>query len=322
MALKLNVETIPLPVSSEEAGTRGSSIVPHPALPLVVLSLPRATGSLPWVVVNVETGEVRKAKGLRGELRDGLVTGNTALCLTTHALCRIRWQPQPEVVEVYRPKGLGTYLWRLLDFGDELVAATGWATRSVLLLNRADGSVVKRLHIVSPHTSVRLPDGRIRLLSFHGSEAVDVDLQTLQPVARRALPCGTRPVVAGSETFVLTGHRKPANHEIPIEQMWSVEPQELAALDNDGYSVKRKVPAVRGARDVLGVADGTVVIATDSGIWLARADDLASVGYCEVSSLIGGCPLAFVPSARAVVLIDNFLLPTELKVITWSGARP
>src|SRR5262249_7425114 len=82
MSLRFDLTTIPLPSSGEYVGTWGSSLVTHPEQPTVVLSLPRGAGPLPWVTVDLETGVTRLGKGLRGELRDGLASGDEALCLT------------------------------------------------------------------------------------------------------------------------------------------------------------------------------------------------------------------------------------------------
>ncbi len=316
MSLHFNLARIRLPTSGEYVGTWGSSIVPHPDHATVVLSLPRGAGPLPWVTVNVKTHEIRMGKGLRGELRDGLASGDEALCLTTHALCRLRLFPEPEVIATYRPKGLGTYLWRLLDFGPKLVAVTGWASKSVLVLDRTDGSVVKRIAAAAPQSSVRMDNCVIRLFALHGGEIVDIDLTMLKPIARHRVPNGSRAVVAAGEVFALTGPRRATHRSIDVKQIWRIEPKELVVFD-DELNVARKAGAPSGAREVLGVADGTLVISTDSGIALVRSSDFRELGAFEIqrSDL---WQHSFVPAARAVVVSPDRFVPTELKVVTWA----
>ena len=192
MPLTFQVTTIQLPTSGQYVGTWGSALLAHPKQPTVVLSFPRDAGPLPWATIDVATGTIRTAKGLRGELRDGLAAGDEAFCLTTHAICRLRLFPEPEVVATYRPKGLGTYLWRMLDFGPDFVAVTGWASKSVLVLSRADGTVVKRIAATAPQSSIRIDDRIVRLFALHGGEVVDIDLKTLKPIQRHHVPDGTR----------------------------------------------------------------------------------------------------------------------------------
>ncbi len=208
MSLTFQVTTVHLPIPDQYVGTWGSGFVAHPKQPTVVLSLPRGASPLPWATIDVATGTVRTGKGLRGELRDGLAAGDEALCLTTHAICRLRLFPEPEVVATYRPKGLGTYLWRLLDFGPDFVAATGWASKSALVLSRSDGTAVKRIAAVAPQSSVRIDDRIIRLFALHGGEVVDVDLKTLKTIERHRVPDGTRAVVADGEVFTLLARTK------------------------------------------------------------------------------------------------------------------
>jgi hypothetical protein len=270
-------------------------------------------------VVNVQTGEVASAAGLRGELRDGIVVGDTALCLTTHALCNLRVLPKPQVVACHQPAGCGTYLWRLLDFGDEMVAATGWCTKSVLVMRRGDGSVVKRLHMASPQASVRLGDSKVRLLSFHGEEAADYELPSLRRVARRPLPLGTTPVVADEEIYVLTGSRVSADSHIPIEKLWDVLPKHIVAIDRADLTVKRTAPVAFGARSVAGILDDTLIVSTDSGLRLVRRSDLVTLGSCEVAQSVWEC--TFVPGARAAVVQSNRFVPTELTVVRWRAYR-
>jgi len=312
--VKFDLTTVNLPTSGEYVGTWGSGLVTHPELPMVVLSLPRGAGLLLWVTADLQTGAISKGNGLRGELRDGLASGDEALCLTTHAVCRLRLLPEPTVVATYRPKGLGTYLWRMLDFGPDLIAVTGWASRSVLVLHRADGSVVKRIPAIAPQSSTRI-DGRVlRLFALHGGEVVDVDLKTLEAIGRHRVPDGTRAVVGDGEVFALTGARR-AVPRVDIDRIWRIEPKELVAFDSD-LNVVRRVPAPSHAREVLGISNGTLVIATDRGVALARASDLAELGSFNVER-VDIWRHAFVPATQSIVISPNRFMPAVLRVVRW-----
>ena len=195
---------------------------------------------------------------------------NDALCLTTHALCALRVVPKPEVLARHRPRGFGKFLWRLLDFGDEMVVATGRGSKSAIVMRRHDGSVVKRLRIVYPQASIRLDDSTVRLLSFHGEEAADYELSSLQCETRHPLPLGTTPAVASEEIYVLTGSRVSADGEIPVARLWDVLPKQIVAIARADLSVKRSAPVAFGARNVLGIDNGTLIVSTDTGLRLIR----------------------------------------------------
>jgi len=269
------------------------------------------------VTVDLETGVTRLGKGLRGELRDGLASGDEALCLTTQAVCRLRLFPEPVVVATYRPKGLGTYLWRMLDFGPDLVGVTGWASKSVLVLNRADGSVIKRIAAIAPQSSARIDDRVIRLFALHGGEIVDVDLATLKPIERHRVPDGTRAVVGNGEVFALIGPRRVADPHVDIKRVWRVEPKELVAFDTD-LKVARRVQAPSGAREVLAITDGTLVIAAARGVTLVRASDLVELGSFEIERS-DVWQHAFAPATRSIVVSPDRFVPTKLKVVRWGA---
>jgi hypothetical protein len=297
-------------------GTWGSGLLAHPKQPIVVMSFPRDAGPQPWAVIDVAAGNIQTAKGLRGELRDWIATGDEAFCLTTHAVCRLRLTPEPTVLATYRPKGLGTYLWRMLDFGPDFVGVTGWASKTLVVLSRTDGTVVKRIASTAPQSSIRIDDRVIRLFAFHGGEVVDIDLKTLKPIQRHHVPDGTRAVVSDDEVFTLIGPRRAADAHVDVQQIWRIEPKELVALDSS-LRVVRRIPAPRGARDVLAITDGVIVIATDRGVALACASDLSPLGELDFERS-DVWQHAFVPEDRSVVISLNRFLPTELKVVRWT----
>lgn len=316
MSLRFQVTPIRLPTSGQYVGTWGSGLVAHPDRPTVMMSLPRGAGLLPWVTVDLENEAIRVSKGLRGELRDGLASGDEALCLTTHAVCRLRLFPEPEVLATYRPKGLGTYLWRMLDFGPELIAVTGWASKSVLVLSRSDGSVVKRIAAIAPQSSARINDKVVRLFAFHGGEILDVDLRTLKPIARHRVPDGTRAAVSNGEIFTILGPRRAADPHVDLKQVWRIEPKELVVFSPD-LEVARRVPAPSRAREILAVTDGVIVIATDRGVALVGASDLREIGAVDIE----GSDVwqhAFTCRTRSVVVSPTRFVPSQLKVIRWT----
>jgi len=290
-------------------------LVEHSTQPIVIVSLPIGASPVPWAIIDVATGTVRTAKGLCGELRDGLATGDEAFCLTTHAVCKLRLFPEPEVVAIYRPKGLGTYLWRMLDFGPDFVAVTGWASKSIFVLSRADGTVIRRVAAIAPQSSMRIDDRTIRLFALHGGEVVDIDLKTLKATHRHQVPDGTRAVVADGEIFTLLGPRRAADPHVDIRRIWRIDPEELVALDRN-LRVVRTAPAPSGAREVLAITEGVIVIATNRGVALVRASDLTVIGAFDIEHS-DVWQHTFVSADRSVVVSSNRFLPTQMKVIRW-----
>jgi hypothetical protein len=152
----------------------------------------------------------------------------------------------------------------MMDFGPDLLAVTGWASKSVLIVSRTDGAIVKRIAATAPQSSIRMDDRVIRLFALHGGEVIDIDLKTLKPIQRHRVPDGRHAVVAAGEVFTLLGSKRAADPNVDVEQIWQIEPKELAVLDSS-LKVSRRVPAPAGAREVLAVCDGVVVIATERG---------------------------------------------------------
>jgi hypothetical protein len=186
----------------------GFEIVAIGRQPRVVSSLPTKGNRVTWAVVDVGTREVLTSRTLRGELRDGLFDATRErLLLTTHALCRVSVEGELRVIETMRPKGFGTYLWRLLPIGPEHVGATGWTTGSVAVFRRDGGELVKRIRIPSPHLAIQ--EGEVvRPHSPHGGQCLDLGLPELKRVRQRPMPLGSVPVVHGGELFLLHGPKE------------------------------------------------------------------------------------------------------------------
>lgn len=288
----------------------------HPKQPIVVLSFPRDAGHLPWATIDITTGNILTAKGLHGEIRDWIAADDEAFCLTTHGVCRLRLFPTPEVMATYRPKGLGNYLWRMLDFGPDFIAVTGWASKSVFILSRTDGTVVKRIAATAPQSSLRIDDRIIRLFAFHGGEVVDIDLKTMKPIQRLQVPDGTRAIHANGEVVTLLGPRHAANADIDIKQIWRIEPKELVVLDRS-LKVVRRAAAPLGAREVLAIKDGVIVISTDRGVALACMSDLGTLGALDIERS-DIWQHAFVPEENSVVVLPSRFIPNQLKVVRWT----
>lgn len=312
-----DVRSIPLPAPPDYVGTWGSAVIAHPERPLVLVSLPRPTGPVALAVVHIDSGRVDVAEGLSGELRAGLVRGDEALVLTTHALCRVAIGPPPRIIETLRPKGMDTHLWRLLDVSDELVGVTGWNTRSIELVRRTDGELMGRVPLVSPHDCATVGDGVVRFLSFHGGEALDVVPATRRVRARHELPTGTTPVSHGDELYVLTGRRKKADRHVKIDEAWLIDPKLLSVLDADTLAVRRSANAPKKARDVVAVTDDEVVVTTEAGIAVIDRATLRERGRLDKSDRAVWWH-AWVPSANAVVMLEDRFVPQDLTVVRWS----
>jgi hypothetical protein len=318
--LSFNVRSLPLPADPEYVGTWGSSIVAVGSRPAVALSLPTRGRPVRWGVADLVTGEVRTSKTMRGELRDGLFEpSGEGWLLTTQALCKVDVSGHtPGVVETLRPKGLGTYLWRLLAIGPDHLGATGWATASVAVVGRRSGRLEKRLRIVSPHLATA-EGNLVRLYSPHGGECLDVRLPSVARGDQREMPHGTNPVLHDGELFMLAGRRIAADRSIPIETMWRIERETIVAVDPRSLAIRRDAPAPPESREILGVdSTGRLVVSTDVGIVLVRRDTLREEARAELPGL--SRPVfahEFVPAADAVVISPDRFVPTELAVVTW-----
>jgi hypothetical protein len=318
--LSFDVRSLPLPADRDYVGTWGSSLVAVGSEPAVALSLPTRGHPVRWGVADLVTGEVRVSKTMRGELRDGLFEpSGEGWLLTTQALCKVDVSGDtPRVLETLRPKGLGTYLWRLLAIGRDHLGATGWATASVAVVGRQSGRLEKRLRIASPHLAT--PEGDlVRLFSPHGGECLDVRLPSLARAEQRAMPFGTNPVLHEGELFMLAGRRIEADRSIPIERMWRIERETIAALDPSSLTIRRETPAPPESREVLAVdSNGLLVVSTDSGIVLIDRETLREEARAALPDL--SRPVfahEFVPGADAVVISPDRFVPTELAVLTW-----
>lgn len=316
--VNFDVTTVSTSVSDRYRGGWGSSLVVDPHAPVVVMSLPAGRSPVPWATLNIADGTLSVSTGLDGELRAGIVDPDgSALLLTTHGLAEVEVRPAPKVVAVYRPKGLGKYLWRLLDLGEPYVAAAGWGTRSIAVVDRNTGEVRKRVRMVSPHAAIPLDGDVVRLFSFHGGEAVDLDVAELQAVGRTELPIGTNPILVGDTIFVLIGEKRPVPSADP-SRVWRVEAKEIAAIDAMTLKIRQRAPAPPSARDILGVDDELLLISTDIGVVAVSSDDLKQRGRIRLAAR--GRTMwqhAFVPACPAIVSSDNRFAPSELRILRW-----
>jgi hypothetical protein len=312
-----DLRTIPLPDWPEDAGTWGSALIAVADQPRVVLSLPSRSHPVPWVVVDIESGETQTGRKLRGEIRDGRIdAAGEGWVLTTSAICKLTVADEPRVLEIKRPKGLGTYLWRLLELGPDHFGATGWATKSVAVISRESWTIEKRLRIPAPHLAVEHGDV-VRLYSPHGGVCLDVRLPELERVGQEPMPLGTAPVVDGGELFLLHGRKRQADQAVPIEKIWQIEPDTLLALDAESLAELRRAPSPAAARDVIGVdAAGRLIVSTHRGIALVARDSLEELERVDVADRVAFH--AFVPGASAVVVSPDGLAPRELVVVRWS----
>jgi hypothetical protein len=320
--LSFDVRYLPLPADRDYVGTWGSRLVAVGSQPAVALSLPTRRHPVRWGVADLVTGEVRVSKTMRGELRDGFFEpSGEGWLLTTQALCRVDVSGDiPAVVDTLRPKGLGTYLWRLLAIGPDHLGATGWATASVALVGRQSGRLEKRLRIASPHLATTDGD-LVRLFSPHGGECLDVRLPTFARTDRRKMPFGTNPVLHDGELFMLAGRRIQADRSIPINSVWRIEPETIVALDPSSLAIRRQARAPMECREVLAVdSDNRLVVSTDSGFVLLHRDTLREEARAQLPDL--SRPVfahEFVPGADAIVISPDRFVPTELAVVTWHG---
>lgn len=180
--------------------------------------------------------------GIPGDLRDGFIdpSSNMSWFLCSHAVARVSLDPMRPLDSVR--KGIGTYQWRLFRLSPDLLAITGWSTRSIAIVSTTELRVVKRIMIASPDlvAGTESPD-EIWLLAFHAGEAVRLDTARLKVLERRPIPTGIAPVVNGDSIVLLAGHRTPVSG-VSIDEMWQVEAERPILLDRSSFTLVGEGP--------------------------------------------------------------------------------
>lgn len=308
---------------------RDTCLIALPDSTSVMFTLPSMGARSPWCVVDVSTGEIRRGRGMPGDLTALLHgTDDPHWGLAAYGLVRLRLDGRLEVTDVFR-KGIGKYLRTLVDFDHDLLAVANRSLSSVLLVSKVDGSAVKRIKMAGPDLAYPLSDRRLRFLSFHHAEATDVDVARRKVITRHPLPYGQGARHVGDEVIVLSGERhdfrivdvaadaEPGTTvilgvgDVQAPAGWDVVPSGIAVLDACTLEVRRRAPLAHDCVEVLGTdTTGRIVVSTRNGFLLLDPRTLAVTATHEQEQINGAVHL---PGQDTACLLGD----TSLRVVRW-----
>lgn len=311
--LTISTRTIDLPRRDLRGADRqagfgwGPGVVVRPDKPEAFYGRPWGRNPAPWTRVDLRDGTYVDAQGrdgIPGDLRDGFIDAGSdeGWLLCSHGLARVSLDPMRPSGSVR--KGIGTYQWRLFRISPDLVAITGWITRSIALVSTPDLQMVKRIVIGSPDL-VMSGDAATEmwLLAFHAGEAALLDLAQLKVVERRAIPTGIAPVILGDTILLLAGHRTRLSG-VSIEDMWAVEADRPILLDRSTFTIVGEGPALHA---------GPLAKVSEVDKWIGLPMNPMRTGGVDRAGR------AVVASQRGVAIID----PVTLRVVgEWRSIDP
>jgi hypothetical protein len=307
------VSRIELPDFGLTGGGYGSEIVPVGDAPKVVLSLPSGGAKCPWACVDVQSGAVAAERGLRGDLRDGLLDrAGRGWLLTTSALVRVDVAEAPKILEVLAPRGLGRYHARLLPMGDNRYGVCPWTGQTLTVVDVHTPAIIKKIRAPAPRLSV-VGEETVTLYAPHGGQRMHLRRRDLERLQVADMPTGTRPWLDDGELVMVLGERRPITHS----SAWEITRNALGRFDASTFEERRRVSMPAGARDVLGKDDaGRVVISTDGGLVLVHRSTLDEVARLALPTANGMRSHAYLHAQQAMVMLDHSR-PRELIVARW-----
>lgn len=335
-------DELPLPVKPESVGSGyGSSLVTVPGTDAILASLPSGGSRSPWCLADLSSGEVRRGTSLPGDLRAAVFPSPAAVdqrpwALATFGLCRLELEPKLKVVEVVS-KGIGKYQSKLIDLDDDLLGVAHHLGKTLVLVSKADGAVVKRVRVPGPDIAYPIGDGVVRILGHASGDVCDFSVAGRRIATRRKIPNARGFVRSNDKVITLTGgvqlariadaetERRPGEPVImsagaePVElgELTWLEVNGITVLDARTLQIQRSAPLRADAVEVLGVdSAGRIAVSTQSGFLLLHPDTFAQVGTYELDVPIAGA--TFLPGRDAVALIDEeWGVGSKLRTIRW-----
>jgi hypothetical protein len=319
---EVDVEEIPVPVLEKTGGGTGyGSRIAVRTWPIQAFWSRVYGGSpVPWSRLEVAAGQVITAKGragLHGDLRDAVMDsdGRHAWFLLTHGLARVDLEAMREV-EVLRDR-FPRYLAKLFDLGGSLLAATSWTGQTVTVVDRHEMRIRKTLRMPSPDAVVWDGGSSVELLSFNGSVARRLDLQTLTLSGRRTLPQGAAPVVSGRRAWIVEGPQIAHRDAPSIRQ---IKGTHIAEVDIDRAEVIRRSGPLSDPIRVVGLDfDGNVLVDRLGGVVLLDVQTLKEQ-FAVTAAWRDTGSAALLPDLRSAVVRPYWLDPERLAVVRWRMA--
>jgi hypothetical protein len=324
--IEISSRRVPLPGKPMVGGWSYGTAVAHlPGTRSVVLTLPSGGSRSPWCAVDLDFGHVTKGTSMPGPLRELVVPDDAddarPWVLGIHGLGRLELATdRPTVADVVR-KGVGTYPATLVDYAPGLLAVGHPHRDSVVLVSTADGSVLKRLR-ASGSPAYRLPDGLLRMVTFHHGRAYDVDTDRHRVVRRHELPPGKGARLVDGSVVALVGERRPLQvmtatgaEEVTFPGGWSVPSAEVVALDALTLAVQHRATAPDDAVGVLGRdAAGRVVVGRHGGLSILVPPTYAEVGRFDTGRIAGA---GMVPGTNLAAVLPNAPTEPALLALRW-----
>jgi hypothetical protein len=268
-------------------------------------------------VCDAFTGELRTGKRIAGELRSVVFDDETgradgAWALATFGLCRISLGSLARTGQNLR-KGIGKYQGRMVALSGDVLTVSAYYGRSMALVSRLDGTVMKRLRMGAPELVYPLPDGMHRCWSSHNAVVSDVDLRTARVVARHQVPYGKGPALVGDQVLVLCGDRE---NDAQAPDVWDVRPTHVVAYDRYTLAELWRASAPRQGIEVLGHDwHRRVVIACRRMVTIINPATRHVEGVYHHPGDLGR---ALLMPGRNLVLIKNRTVdPQVLTVLRW-----
>jgi hypothetical protein len=327
--IEITSRDVALPAKGVRGGwSYGTSVVALPGTRSVVLSLPSAGSRSPWCAVDLDFGHVTKGTGMPGPFRqlvvppDGTGDPRRPWVLGSYGVGRLELDADRPTVSGIVRKGIGTYPNRMEHYGQGVLAVGHPHRDSVVLFSTTEGVVLKRLR-ASGSPAYPLPEGLLRMVSFHHGRAYDVDTTAHRVVRRHELPSGKGARLVGDELLALVGQRRPlqvfttaGSEEVSFPGGWSVSATELVSYHAETLELRHRAALPEDVVEVLGQdAVGRLVVGRRTGISILVPPTYAEVGRFDTERMIVGAGI--VPGGNLAAVVPNDPSEPTLVALRW-----
>jgi hypothetical protein len=310
----VEIETSHWDLPTTSTAGYGSNLVRVPGTTSVLSTLPGGK----MYLCDVLTGAMQTGQRLAGELRAVVFDSEEgdrtdgAWALATFGLCRIDLSSLTRTGQNIR-QGLGKYQGRMVALSHDVLGISSFYGKSLILVSRHDGTVLKRLRMGAPALVYPLSDGWLRCWSPHNAVATDLDLAAARCVARHPLPYGMGPVLIGDQVLALTGERE----DMPgVPDVWDIRPRHVTTFDAWTLTELQRTPAPEDSIEVLGTdVEGRILITSRRMVTFLTPGSFDVETIYQHHANLGGALL--LPEHNCTVLQSSITTGDGLTVIRW-----